>query len=82
MGLSICFARSHFEHRGQQTNIRETLDIRTRWFFWFGIYFNLTLKGVLRREWDNLKQLLDGGSRGCRPDIPADPRNNTTSVLL
>ena len=48
-----------FEHRGQQTNIRESLEIRTRWFFWFGIYFNLTLKGVLRREWEALKQLLD-----------------------
>ncbi len=59
-----------FEHRGQQTNIRETLDIRTRWFFWFGIYFNLTLKGVLRREWDNLKQVLDAGSRSSGPTFP------------
>ena len=59
-----------FEHRGQQTNIREILDIRTRWFFWFGIYFNLTLKGVLRREWDNLKQVLDGGSRSSSPTFP------------
>ena len=48
-----------FEHRGQQTNVRETLDIRTRWMFWFGFFFNLTLKRVLRRELDNLKQLLD-----------------------
>lgn len=48
-----------FEHRGQQTNVRETLDIRTRWMFWFGFFFNLTLKGVLRRELDNLKQVLD-----------------------
>ncbi len=48
-----------FDHRGQQTNVRETLEIRTRWFFWFGIFFNLTLKGVLRREWEALKQLLD-----------------------
>ncbi len=49
-----------FDHRGQQTNVREVLDIRTRWFFWFGIYFSLALKGVLRREWDALKQILDG----------------------
>ncbi|MCY4464685.1 MAG: SRPBCC family protein [Chloroflexi bacterium] len=48
-----------FDHRGQQTNVRESLEIRTRWFFWFGIFFNLTLKGVLRREWEALKQLLD-----------------------
>ena len=48
-----------FDHRGQQTNVRETLEIRTRWFFWFGIFFNMTLKGVLRREWEALKQLLD-----------------------
>ena len=48
-----------FEHRGQQTNVRESIDIRTRWMFWFGIFFNLTLNGVLRRELDNLKQLLD-----------------------
>lgn len=48
-----------FDHRGQQTNVRETLEIRTRWFFWFGIFFNLTLKGLLRREWDALKHLLD-----------------------
>ena len=48
-----------FEHRGQQTNVRETLDIRTRWMFWFGFYFNLTLKSLLRRELDNLKQILD-----------------------
>ena len=48
-----------FEHRGQQTNVRESLDIRTRWMFWFGMFFNLTLKGVLRRELDKLKQLLD-----------------------
>ena len=48
-----------FEHRGQQTNVRESLDIRTRWMFWFGFFFNLTLKGALRRELDNLKQLLD-----------------------
>jgi hypothetical protein len=48
-----------FEHRGQQTNVRESLDIRTRWMFWFGFFFNLTLKRVLRRELDSLKQLLD-----------------------
>ncbi len=48
-----------FEHRGQQTNIRESLDIRTRWMFWFGIFFNTALKGLLRKELANLKQLLD-----------------------
>lgn len=58
-----------FEHRGQQTNVRETLDIRTRWFFWFGIFFNLTLKGVLRRELEQLKQVLDsqGGRTSSEP---------------
>ncbi|MCY3799575.1 MAG: SRPBCC family protein [Chloroflexi bacterium] len=58
-----------FEHRGQQTNVRETLDIRTRWFFWFGIFFNLTLKGVLQREWNKLKQLMDahGDRRSATP---------------
>ena len=61
-----------FEHRGQQTNIKESLDIRTRWFFWFGIFFNLTLKGVLRREWGNLKQLLDshGDRQSSGPTFP------------
>ena len=29
-----------FDHRGQQTNVRETLDIRTRWFS--GSAFTLT----------------------------------------
>ena len=48
-----------FEHRGQQTHIRETLDIRTRWMFWFGIFFNMFLKSTLRKEWDALKLLLD-----------------------
>lgn len=48
-----------FEHRGQQTNVREKLDIRTRWMFWFGIFFNLTLKRVLLSELSNLKQILD-----------------------
>ncbi len=48
-----------FDHRGQQTNIRESLDIRTRWMFWFGIFFNMALKGVLRKELANLKHLLD-----------------------
>ncbi len=48
-----------FEHRGQQTNVRESLDIRTRWMFWFGFFFNLTLKRVLRRELETLKQVLD-----------------------
>ena len=48
-----------FDHRGQQTNVKESLYIRTRWFFWFGIFFNLTLNGVLRGELGKLKQLLD-----------------------
>ena len=51
-----------FDHRGQQTNIRETLDIRTRWMFWFGIFFNLTLKSLLRKELENLKRVLDSHS--------------------
>ena len=51
-----------FSHRGQQTGVRETLEIRTRWFFWFGIFFNLTLKGLLRKEWETLKQLLESQS--------------------
>ncbi len=58
-----------FEHRGQQTNVKESLEIRTRWFFWFGIFFNLTLKGVLRRELEQLKQVLDsqGGTGSSEP---------------
>ena len=48
-----------FEHRGQQTNVKETLDIRTRWMIWFSLFFNLTLKGTLTKEWNNLKHLLD-----------------------
>ena len=66
-----CLATISFEHRGQQTNVRETLDIRTRWFFWFGIFFNLTLKGLLQREWDQLKQVLD--SRGERKSHSGEP---------
>ena len=63
-----------FEHRGQQTNVRETLDIRTRWFFWFGIFFNLTLKGVLRRELVQLKQVLDSGGGGASSEPMSVPR--------
>ena len=48
-----------FEHRGQQTNVKETLDIRTRWMFWFGFFFSATLKSALRKEWADLKHLLD-----------------------
>ena len=48
-----------FEHRGQQTNVKETLDIRTRWMFWFGLFFSMILKGALRKEWAALKRLLD-----------------------
>ncbi len=63
-----------FEHRGQQTNVRETLEIRTRWFFWFGIFFNLTLKGVLRRELEQLKQVLDSQSGGTAREPMSVPR--------
>jgi len=57
-----------FEHRGQQTNIKEELNIRTRWMFWFGIFFNLTLKGALSKELAALKQLLDAhGDRKSKP---------------
>ncbi len=61
-----------FDHRGQQTNIRETLEIRTRWFFWFGIFFNLTLSRLLQREYDALKQVLDssGGRASSEPMPP------------
>ena len=48
-----------FEHRGQQTNVKETLDIRTRWMFWFGLFFSMIHKGALRKEWAALKRLLD-----------------------
>ena len=48
-----------FEHRGQQTNVKEDLNIRTRWMFWFAIFFNLTLNRALSSELENLKQLLD-----------------------
>ncbi len=63
-----------FEHRGQQTNVRESLYIRTRWFFWFGIFFNLTLKGVLRRELDQLKQVLDSQSGSSASGITYPPQ--------
>ena len=55
-----CLCTITFEHRGQQTNVRESVDIRTRWMFWFGLFFNLTLKSLLQKELNNLKQLLDG----------------------
>jgi len=48
-----------FEHRGQQTNLKETLNIHTRWMVWFGLFFNMTLGGVLKRELEQLKQILD-----------------------
>ncbi len=63
-----------FDHRGQQTNVRETLEIRTRWFFWFGIFFNLTLNGVLRREWETLKGLLDSQGGGSASEPMSIPR--------
>ena len=48
-----------FEHRGQQTSVRETVNIRTRWMFWFGLFFSMTLKSASRKEWEALKHLLD-----------------------
>lgn len=48
-----------FEHRGQQTNIKESINISTRWMIWFALFFNLTLGGTLRREFEQLKQILD-----------------------
>lgn len=48
-----------FEHRGQQTNIQEAVNIRTRWMFWFGIFFNMTLGRALKNELASLKTLLD-----------------------
>ncbi len=63
-----------FDHRGQQTSVKETLDIRTRWFFWFGIFFNVTLKGVLRRELDQLKRVLDAHSDRKSADPSPIPR--------
>jgi len=50
--------------RGQQTQVRETLEIRTRWFFWFAIFFNLTLPRLQQRELHRLKQLLDAAGGG------------------
>ncbi len=49
-----------FEHRGQQTNVREIIEIRTRWQVWFIPFFGLTLRGTLTKEWKKLKQILDG----------------------
>lgn len=48
-----------FERRGQQTHITETLDIRTRWMVWFGLFFNLALNKTLAKELAKLKQVLD-----------------------
>ena len=48
-----------FEHLGQQTNIKETLNISTRWMIWFGFFFNMTLNRTLKHELEQLKQLLD-----------------------
>lgn len=56
-----------FEHRGQQTNVREILNIRTRWMIWFSLFFNLALKGTLSKEWSQLKQILD--SHGDRKAV-------------
>ena len=48
-----------FERRGQQTNVIEKLDIKTRWMVWFGLFFNLSLGKILANELSNLKRLLD-----------------------
>lgn len=47
------------EHRGQQTNVKETIQIRTRWMIWFTLFFNLSLNGALRNELQQLKEILD-----------------------
>lgn len=47
------------EHRGQQTNVKETIQIRTRWMIWFTLFFNLSLNGALRKELQQLKEILD-----------------------
>lgn len=49
-----------FEHRGQQTNVREIVNIRTRWMVWFNVFFNMTLRGAFAKELQSLKQILDG----------------------
>lgn len=48
-----------FEHRGQQTGVKDVLTISTRWMVWFNLFFAIGLKGTLASEWRNLKQLLD-----------------------
>ena len=48
-----------FERRGQETNIIEIFDVRTRWMVWFGLFFNMSLGRTLANELANLKQLLD-----------------------
>lgn len=48
-----------FERRGQQTNIIEIFDVRTRWMVWFALFFNLSLGKTLARELANLKQVLE-----------------------
>ncbi len=49
-----------FENRSQQTNIKETIEISTRWMIWFNVFFSITLRGAFGKELQNLKQLLDG----------------------
>jgi len=49
-----------FEHRGQQTSLKEIINIRTRWMVWFHAFFSMTLGGTLSKELEALKQLLDG----------------------
>jgi len=48
-----------FEHRGQQTNLKQTIDIRTRWMVWFNAFFSVALRGALSAELNTVKQLLD-----------------------
>jgi len=48
-----------FEHRGQQTNVKETLNISTRWMVWMALFFNLSLGSTLSNEWQQLKKMMD-----------------------
>lgn len=48
-----------FEHRGQQTNVRENVQISTRWMIWYNAFFSATLRGTFGNELKRLKQVLD-----------------------
>lgn len=56
-----------FEHRGQQTNVHETIEISTRWMIWYSFFFSVTLNGTFSKEWAKVKQILD--SRGERKPV-------------